>query len=530
MDADGRRERKLTSSSYSTYSAGLYGGIGWSPDGGELVFTRGRVLARTRADGSGWRRVGRVNAEGIVGASWSPNGREIAFGTGRAIWTVRPDGSDLRRVFARGGSPVWSPDGAMLAFDHNGRVYVVGRDGSGLRQVGRMGIGAVWSPDGKRIAYTSFRDGHGGIYVTNVDGSGEVRLTIGQARSVGVLRELVAAMTTRVVLSAAAVAVAVPAATARPEHGVAEPGGKLVFLRSDPAGSRRVFVVGADGSGLHRSSLPALPTFSPHGRRLVYAVHDPRFNRLFVANAHGRARRQILRETPPWSSVEPTWSPDSGSLAYTRERDVDLAQVGVVNVDGSGRRILTRAGRQPAWAGRGRTIAFVGWRPPGLYLMDDRGRGRRRISNSFPEPQPNSPLTWTQDGRSLLFLYDHVEGLCAVARTGGRCRDVLPGHKVRNFDLHGRKLVVSAAGPSDRGWEIYGLDVDGSGLRRLTENRVYDTEPQWSPDGRRIAFTSHRDGNAEIYVMNADGTGQTNLTRSPASEENPGWVPAGSRL
>ena len=331
-------------------------------------------------------------------------------------------------------------------------------------------------------------------------------------------------------LTAAAVAVAVPAAAARPEHRVAEPGGKLVFLRSDPAGTRRVSVVGADGSGLHRSSLPALPTFSPDGRRLVYAVHDGRFARLFVANAHGRARRQILRETPPWSSAEPTWSPDSGTLAYTRDRDVDLAQVGVVNVDGSGRRILTRAGRQPAWAPRGRTIAFANWHPSGLYLMDDRGRGRRRISNSSPELQPNSPLTWTQDGRNLLFLYDHVEGLCAVARTGGRCRDLLPGHKVRNFDVRGKRLVVSAAGPSDRGWEIYVLDVDGTRLVRLTENRVHDTEPQWSPDGRRIAFTSHRDGNAEIYVMNADGSEQTNVTRNPAYDEHPVWAPPGSAL
>ena len=42
--------------------------------------------------------------------------------------------------------------------------------------------------------------------------------------------------------------------------------------------------------------------------------------------------------------------------------------------------------------------------------------------------------------------------------------------------------------------------------------------PAWSPDGRKLAFVSERDGNAEIYVMNADGSGQENLTRQPASE------------
>jgi Tol biopolymer transport system component len=44
-------------------------------------------------------------------------------------------------------------------------------------------------------------------------------------------------------------------------------------------------------------------------------------------------------------------------------------------------------------------------------------------------------------------------------------------------------------------------------------------EPLWSPDGRKIAFRSQRDGNFEIYVMNADGSGQRNLSRSPAEDD-----------
>ena len=62
------------------------------------------------------------------------------------------------------------------------------------------------------------------------------------------------------------------------------------------------------------------------------------------------------------------------------------------------------------------------------------------------------------------------------------------------------------------------MNADGSGQRNLTRNPARDCAPAWSPDGRKIAFASQRDGNAEVYVMNADGSGQRNLTRSPWNE------------
>src|SRR3954447_25850897 len=55
-------------------------------------------------------------------------------------------------------------------------------------------------------------------------------------------------------------------------------------------------------------------------------------------------------------------------------------------------------------------------------------------------------------------------------------------------------------------FEIYTMTADGSDARRLTNNAAFDAGPTLSPDGKRIAFVSHRDGNYEIYLMNADGT------------------------
>jgi Tol biopolymer transport system component len=77
------------------------------------------------------------------------------------------------------------------------------------------------------------------------------------------------------------------------------------------------------------------------------------------------------------------------------------------------------------------------------------------------------------------------------------------------------------------GHDIYVVNADGSGRRLLTWKGL---APHWSPDGRRIVFFSHRDGNAEIYVMNADGSGQRNLTRTDGNDAWPLWSPDGQRI
>ena len=63
------------------------------------------------------------------------------------------------------------------------------------------------------------------------------------------------------------------------------------------------------------------------------------------------------------------------------------------------------------------------------------------------------------------------------------------------------------------------MNANGTGKRNLTPNSGFNAPGSWSPDGRRIVFTSNRDGNNEIYVMNADGGRQRNLSPSPSSQE-----------
>ena len=74
------------------------------------------------------------------------------------------------------------------------------------------------------------------------------------------------------------------------------------------------------------------------------------------------------------------------------------------------------------------------------------------------------------------------------------------------------------------------MDGDGSNQTRLTRNEAWDSSPAWSPDGRRIAFQSDRDGAGEIYAMDGDGSNQTRLTRDLASDMEPALSPDGRRM
>src|SRR6266540_1182005 len=91
--------------------------------------------------------------------------------------------------------------------------------------------------------------------------------------------------------------------------------------------------------------------------------------------------------------------------------------------------------------------------------------------------------------------------------------------------------IAFSAGAASRE-DIFAVDADGTGLRRLTTGPAADVDPSWSPDGRRVAFCRQEgDGStAEIYVMNADGSGQRNLTNNSVPDWGPAWSPDGKLI
>lgn len=104
---------------------------------------------------------------------------------------------------------------------------------------------------------------------------------------------------------------------------------------------------------------------------------------------------------------------------------------------------------------------------------------------------------------------------------------------VRYTRLPSRRVVAIAAMIVVAGLLVAPAVAIGDHLLELISGKSARGDvqtPAWSPDGRKLAFVSRRDGNAEIYVMNADGSGLRKLTRSPSYDRDPAWSPDGRAI
>ncbi|MBO4207266.1 VWA domain-containing protein [Micromonospora echinofusca] len=144
------------------------------------------------------------------------------------------------------------------------------------------------------------------------------------------------------------------------------------------------------------------------------------------------------------------------------------------------------------------------------------------------DPGAGYRLGYRSDERSTLLASAAATGVPAPLLTADE-----RGDAARDVDARGGRLVwigqrADAAG-ADLGGALY-LRRPGADPLRLVGGPGSVDQPALSPDGRRVAFTSDRAGNADIWLVGTDGSGLRRLTDHPAADSWPTWSPDGTRI
>jgi tetratricopeptide (TPR) repeat protein len=270
------------------------------------------------------------------------------------------------------------------------------------------------------------------------------------------------------------------------------------------------------------TSRPPSPQASVSGR-IAFPVWNAQRGQYdtFVAQARDGSGRGLVVE----EMHQPAFSPDGTWLAVNGERPEHL-NLFIVKPDGSGLKEISQhiEDNLPYWSPDGQSLVFGstmhGDKQPRVYIIDQVPfEGRRqegRALNFGPDDVRGEYPVWTADGQIVyqgcdytveparcgLFIMSAAPGAHAFRQLTDRAEDTAPAS-------HGSRIAFMSN--RDGNWEVYIMNEDGSGLKRLTNNAANDGLPTWSPDGQTLAFVSNQGGAWAIWAMSPNGSNRRKL-------------------
>ena len=249
-------------------------------------------------------------------------------------------------------------------------------------------------------------------------------------------------------------------------------GSKLVFSTKGSNRTKRVVAVDFDGHGAYsvtrNRSINILPAWSPSGSHVAFTSYMRLNPDVYIVSAGGGRPRRV--SSYRGMNTGAAWSPDGSKLAVTLSKD---GQPEVYIVSAVSGRILKRLTNNraidsgAAWSPDGSQIAFVSDREggPQIFVMNADGSNQRRVSMNG---NYNTTPTWNPRKGARQLAYTTRDG--------------------NTFD-------------------IVTLDLGTGKMTRITQKEGVNEEPSWAPNGRAIAFASHRPGGTGIWIASPDGKG-----------------------